>query len=607
MCGIAGIVDYENERQTMSWDILKAMQDTMRRRGPDQNGIWHDRFVSLVHARLSIMDPEHGLQPMHMQEGSIVYNGELYNGGELRAELKQAGYQFQTKCDTEVVLAAYLHWKEHCVERFNGIFAFAIWDGWRKELFVARDPMGVKPLFYTEQAGMFLFGSEIKTLLAHPQIPAQVSREGLMQLMLLGPGRIPGDGVFEGIREIRPGCCGYVDVHGLHSWEYAPLKDRRHVQRMEETVQHVRELLLDAIHRQLQADVPVGTFLSGGLDSSIISAVAAREFAAEGKVLHTFSLDYEDNEKYFHSTKFQPDADTAYMQLMADQLHSEHHLIVLKPEDVAQALYAAVEARDLPGMADVDSSLLLFCQQIRQHVKVALSGECADELFGGYPWFRDPQIRSRYGFPWAQTSAYRSTFIRDEILQGQDGEDYVSFWYQKSIDATDCVEGIDTDERRLREMVRLNMKWFMQTLLDRKDRMSMYASLEVRVPFCDVRLASYLYSIPWEMKDYRGYEKGLLREAVKGLLPDEVLWRKKSPYPKTWHPRYRQTVSAMMREVLADPGAPLFDVVRRKRVEELLDEERSIPWYGQLMTTPQTIAYLLQLDHWLRHYHVQLV
>ena len=324
-------------------------------------------------------------------------------------------------------------------------------------------------------------------------------------------------------------------------------------------------------------------------------------------MLHTFSLDYEDNEKYFHSTKFQPDADTAYMQLMANQLHSEHHLIVLKPEDVAQALYAAVEARDLPGMADVDSSLLLFCQQIRQHVKVALSGECADELFGGYPWFRDPQIRSRYGFPWAQTSAYRSTFIRDEILQGQDGEDYVSFWYQKSIDATDCVEGIDADERRLREMVRLNMKWFMQTLLDRKDRMSMYASLEVRVPFCDVRLASYLYSIPWEMKDYRGYEKGLLREAVKGLLPDEVLWRKKSPYPKTWHPRYRQTVSAMMREVLADPGAPLFDVVRRKRVEELLDEERSIPWYGQLMTTPQTIAYLLQLDHWLRHYHVQIV
>lgn len=607
MCGIAGIVDYENERQTMSWDILKAMQDTMRRRGPDQNGIWHDRFVSLVHARLSIMDPEHGLQPMHMQEGSIVYNGELYNADELRKELQAAGFSFRTSCDTEVVLAAYLQWHEHCVERFNGIFAFALWDDWRKELFIARDPMGVKPLFYTWHETTFLFGSEIKTLLAHPLVEPRVRREGLLQLMLLGPGRIPGDGVFADIQELRPGCCGFVDVHGLHSWEYAPLKDRHHEQDLETTVGVVRELLLDAIHRQLQADVPVGTFLSGGLDSSIISAVAAKAFASQGKVLHTFSLDYEDNEKYFHSTKFQPDADTKYMQLMADQLHSEHHLIILKPEDVAQALYEAVEARDLPGMADVDSSLLLFCRQIRRHVKVALSGECADELFGGYPWFRDPQVRSRYGFPWAQTTAYRSTFIRPEILQGQDADAYVSSWYQKSIDATDCVADIDPGERRMREMVRLNMKWFMQTLLDRKDRMSMHESLEVRVPFCDVRLASYLYSIPWEMKDYRGYEKGLLREAVKGLLPDAVLWRKKSPYPKTWHPRYRACVSAMMREVLADAKAPLFEVVRKERVEQLLEEERSIPWYGQLMTTPQTIAYLLQLDHWLRHYHVQIV
>ena len=607
MCGIAGIVDYEKERQTMGWESLKAMQDTMRRRGPDQKGIWRSRFVALVHARLSIIDPDHGLQPMHMKESCIVYNGELYNADELRKELQAAGFSFRTSCDTEVVLAAYLQWHEHCVERFNGIFAFALWDDWRKELFIARDPMGVKPLFYTWHETTFLFGSEIKTLLAHPLVEPRVRREGLLQLMLLGPGRIPGDGVFADIQELRPGCCGFVDVHGLHSWEYAPLKDRHHEQDLETTVGVVQELLLDAIHRQLQADVPVGTFLSGGLDSSIISAVAAKAFASQGKVLHTFSLDYEDNEKYFHSTKFQPDADTKYMQLMADQLHSEHHLIILKPEDVAQALYEAVEARDLPGMADVDSSLLLFCRQIRRHVKVALSGECADELFGGYPWFRDPQVRSRYGFPWAQTTAYRSTFIRPEILQGQDADAYVSSWYQKSIDATDCVADIDPGERRMREMVRLNMKWFMQTLLDRKDRMSMHESLEVRVPFCDVRLASYLYSIPWEMKDYRGYEKGLLREAVKGLLPDAVLWRKKSPYPKTWHPRYRACVSAMMREVLADAKAPLFEVVRKERVEQLLEEERSIPWYGQLMTTPQTIAYLLQLDHWLRHYHVQII
>ena len=350
----------------------------------------------------------------------------------------------------------------------------------------------------------------------------------------------------------------------------------------------------------------VGTFLSGGLDSSIITALASEQFAREGKKLHTFSLDYEDNQKYFHATKFQPNADADYVEEMVQAIHSEHHRIVLRPQDVADALYAAVDARDLPGMADVDSSLLLFCKEIRRHVKVALSGECADELFGGYPWYRDPQVRMRYGFPWSQTTDYRSSFLNEEWLTGVDANAYVSQWYEQTLKETDLVTDIDAQERRLREMTMLNMQWFMQTLLDRKDRMSMYASLEVRVPFCDVRLARYLYSIPWEIKDYNGYEKGLLREAVKDLLPQRVLWRKKSPYPKTWHPLYRQCVSERMKELLTRADAPLFVIVKKERVQDLLQEERSVPWYGQLMTTPQTIAYLLQLNYWLEHYHVEI-
>ena len=607
MCGIAGIVDYEQWHESMKPDFLQAMQETLLRRGPDQKGIWQADFVSLIHARLSIIDLDNGKQPMQRENCCMVYNGELYNSEELRQELVQDGWSFATQSDTEVVLVSYLQWKEKCVERMNGIFAFAVWDTYRKELFVARDPMGVKPFFYAFRNHAFLFGSELKTLLAHPFVEPKIDQEGILQLMLLGPGRISGNAVFKDVSELKPGMCGFVDVHGLHSWQYVTFKDRRHTDSLEATVQKVRTLVKDAIRRQLKADVEVGTFLSGGLDSSIISAYAAKLFAQEGKTLHTFSLDYEDNDRYFQVTKFQPNADPYYIELMTRNIRSEHHHIVLKPQDVAQALYAAVDARDLPGMADVDSSLLLFCKEISKYVKVALSGECADELFGGYPWYRDPQIRMQEGFPWSQTTGYRSEFIRDDVLKDKDPFAYVTYWYEKSIREADCVFDLDRNERRLREMVTLNMNWFMQTLLDRKDRMSKYSSLEVRVPFCDVRLAQYLYSIPWEMKDYKGYEKGLLREAVKGLLPQEVLWRKKSPYPKTWHPRYRSCVTKMMEEVIHDPHAPLFDIIKKERVMELLKEERPIPWYGQLMTTPQTIAYLVQMNYWLQTYKVKIV
>ena len=607
MCGIAGIVDYEHPTLSMCAPYLQQMQETMKRRGPDQKGVWESDYAALVHARLSIVDLEKGIQPMKRENCCIVYNGELYNTKEIRDALIKEGYVFSTHSDTEVILNAYLAWKEHCVERFNGIFAFAIWDTYRKELFVARDPMGVKPFFYTFCNDAFLFGSEIKTLLAHPFVKPRISQDSILQLMLLGPGRIGGNGVFEGIEELKPGSCGFVDVHGLHRWEYHKMKDRQHTDSFETTLEQVRKLVIDAITRQLQADVEVGTFLSGGLDSSIITALASKRFAEEGKKLHTFSLDYEDNAKYFHTTKFQPNADPYYIEQMVKSIQSEHHRIVLKPQDVAEALYAAVDARDLPGMADVDSSLLLFCKEIAKYVKVALSGECADELFGGYPWYRDPKIRMQEGFPWSQTTAYRAGFLKEEWLKDTDPQAYVSKWYVQTCSETDCMAGIDKNERRLREMTMMNMKWFMQTLLDRKDRMSMYSSLEVRVPFCDVRLANYLYSIPWHMKDHNGYEKGLLREAVKGLLPEEILWRKKSPYPKTWHPLYRQCVSEQMRKILQEREAPLFSIVRRERVEALLGEESAVPWYGQLMTTPQTIAYLLQLNYWLKQYQVEII
>ena len=369
----------------------------------------------------------------------------------------------------------------------------------------------------------------------------------------------------------------------------------------------MRYLVTDAIRRQLVSDVPIGTFLSGGLDSSLISSVACDALKDQGKRLQTFSVDYRDNEKYFTAGKFQPNSDPAFIRQMQEKLDADHHLVLLDTIQLVNALYDAVEARDLPGMADVDASLLLFCKEIKSHVTVALSGECADEIFGGYPWYRDPEIRQRAGFPWAQTTGRRFAFLRQEWAEGIDPEEFMESRYRATLADTDVLPGTDPEEKRMQEMMRLNLDWFMQTLLDRKDRMSMYSGLEVRVPFCDWRIAEYLYSVPWSFKDHMGREKGLLREAMRGWLPDEVLFRKKSPYPKTHNPAYRREVAFRLRNAMEEPDSPLLTLVKKTALEALLESEDAVPWYGQLMTAPQTIAYFLQVDHWMRRYKVRIV
>lgn len=544
---------------------------------------------------------------MRREHAVIVYNGELYNTAEVRTELAKQGYVFSTHSDTEVVLTAYLAWGEACLERLNGIYAFAVWDMQKQELFFARDRIGVKPFFFTEKNGTFLFASEIKTLLAHPDISAEIDRNGISELVLLGPGRTPGCGVLRGMREVPAGWCGtYSQKNGLQLRQYWHLEDKEHTDSQQETIETVRRLVIDAIQRQLVSDVPLCTFLSGGLDSSIISAVAAQQYAREGKQLETVSVTYRDNAKYFQASHFQPNSDDSYIGKMNDAIGANNHLIVIDTPQLVRALFEAVEARDLPGMADVDASLLLFCREIKKIGTVALSGECADEIFGGYPWYRDADIRRKAGFPWAQSTQYRASFLTQEWQQQIDAEAFVDQKYRQTI-AEVLPNGVrGKDDRRIREMTRLNFAWFMQTLLVRKDTMSMFSGLEVRVPFCDHRIAEYLYNVPWSMKDLQGREKGLLREAVKGIVPEEIRVRKKSPYPKTHNPAYMRAVSNLLRQVLDEGTSPMFDLIRRDALEQLLTETRAQPWYGQLMQTPQTIAYFLQLHHWMRLYHVTI-
>lgn len=606
MCAIAGILDLNIDS-----GITEKMLSTMKRRGPDDTGVCAENNCCLLHTRLAVIDPQGGKQPMQLQwageEYTITYNGELYNTDDIKQELRHLGHSFLTTSDTEVVLHAYAQWGYQAVEHLNGIFAFGIWEKKRKLLYLARDRMGVKPLFYKCHDEGFIFASEIKTILAYPTVRAELDAHGAAELLLLGPGRTPGCGVFRNIYEVEPGCHGYYADGKLHIEQYWALKDREHTDSFEQTVQKVRELVLDAVRRQMVSDVPIGTFLSGGLDSSIISSVCASEMCSKGLQLDTFSVDYVDNDKYFTPGKFQPNADGDYIRMMQRYIDSNEHWTVLSSQALVNALEDATRARDLPGMADVDFSLLAFCEQIRKTVKVALSGECADEIFGGYPWYRDPEVRALEGFPWAQNTKQRAAFMNPELRHTVDPEAYVMDRYTQTVHNSDILPGTPLQEARMKQMVNLNHFWFMQTLLDRKDRMSMYHGLEVRVPFCDYRIAEYLYGVPWEYKDHGGYEKGLLRTAMKGILPDAVLWRKKSPYPKTYDPRYLELVSDRLRALLRTDNAPIFQIVRKEALQELLSAEYAWPWYGQLMRVPQTIAYMLQINFWLQEYKVSVI
>ncbi len=612
MCGIAGWINTKTDLSGKK-DIIEDMTYTLRFRGPDASAVHVSKNALLGHRRLIVVDPEGGAQPMPKTIGdrtyTIVYNGELYNTEDIRKVLKGKGYRFNSYSDTEVLLTSYIEWGPGCVDYLNGIYAFGIWSECDKSLFIARDRLGVKPLFYTQAGDSFMFASEIKALMAHPDINPEIDDQGLMEIFGLGPARSPGSGVFRNINEVKPGYCILVTPSGLREKRYWQLESKKHTEDLKTTTAHIKYLVMDAIERQLVSDVPVCTFLSGGLDSSAISAVTARLFKKEGKgTLKTYSIDYAENDLYFKASEFQPDSDGIWSRRMSDYIGSEHYNIVLDIPDLAAALDDAVRANDLPGMADVDASLYLFCKEIRKNATVALSGECADEIFGGYPWYRRPEAINAGTFPWSRAIDQRLDILSPE-LKRLPVRDYINYRYEETLKEVPFLEDESSEDSRMREIFYLNLKWFMITLLNRKDRMSMSNGLEVRVPFADHRIVEYTWNIPIDMKFTGNREKGLLRRALTGMLPPGILRRKKSPYPKTHHPQYTRMVIARMKDILADPASPILDLINIAKVSDIVATGGAgikEPWFGQLMTGPQMIAYLIQVNTWLKQYNVRI-
>ncbi|MBC5639156.1 MULTISPECIES: asparagine synthase (glutamine-hydrolyzing) [Clostridia] len=612
MCGIAGWVNFSESLKSNS-KIIKKMTDILERRGPDSEGIYESENVLLGHRRLIVVDPEGGEQPMikiiNGNKYVLVYNGELYNTEELRKSLLEEGYFFDSYSDTEVLLMSYIAWGVNCIKKFNGIFAFAIYDEEKEQVFLARDQMGVKPLFYSINNKNIIFASEIKAILANPMVKAQIDREGITELFALGPAVVPGKAIYKNILEIAPANCLLISKENIKVWEYWKVTLQENKETVEEAAEHVRLLLFDAIKRQLVGDVPICTFLSGGLDSSAISAIAAEEFRNRGKILNTYSIDYKDNEKYFKSSLFQPTSDKYWAFRVAEFIKSNHKNVVLNHKDLVLALKESTLARDLPGMADVDSSLLLFCKEIRKNFVVSLSGECADEIFGGYPWYTNEEMLNAKTFPWSRAVGMRKSILNEKIKKFNI-EECAEYEYLKTLKEVPHFENEDKKNYRMKEMFYLNLKWFMVNLLNRKDRCSMYNSLEVRVPFADIRIVEYAFNLPAEIKLLHGREKGILRKALEGVLPEDVVYRKKSPYPKTHNPIYTEMVCKEMNKILSDNNSPILEIIDNKVVKEIVDTEGksyTTPWFGQLMTGPQLIAYLIQLNIWMKEYNVNIL
>ncbi|MET8864939.1 asparagine synthase (glutamine-hydrolyzing) [Nonomuraea sp. NPDC004580] len=573
MCGITGWISFDRDL-AREHKVLDAMTETMACRGPDARGTWVDRHAALGHRRLAVIDLPGGLQPMTVRTDAgavtLVYSGEVYNFAELRDELTRQGKRFRTSSDTEVVLQGYLHWGPAVAERLNGMYAFAIWDGRDQKLVMIRDRMGIKPLYYYRTPDGVLFGSEQKAILAHPLAKRVVDADGLREAFSYT--FTPGHAIWADMRQVEPGTIVTVDVTGVRERTYWRLETRPHADDAGTSVGRVRELLDDIVRRQLVADVPRCLLLSGGLDSGALTALAAAHLGA-GQV-RTFAVDFMGQAENFRPDDLRDTPDTPFIQDVVRHVGTEHADIVLDPKTLADPgiRRAVALARDLPvGTGDMDLSLYLLFKAIRGKSTVALSGEAADEIFGGYRHMHIPQIQTARAFPWIAVNVgpfdKDSTGLDPHLLTRLDLDAYRLDAYDTAIAEVGRLDGDDDFEHRMRIMIHLHVTRFMKYLLDRKDRMSMAVGLEVRVPYCDHRLVEYVYNTPWSMKTHDGREKSLLRGATRQLLPDSVAWRPKSPYPSTQDPYYSQELQNQGKDLLADRDHDVFALVDRDWLE----------------------------------------
>jgi asparagine synthase (glutamine-hydrolysing) len=608
VCGIAGWVDWHRDLSGHG-DVVAGMTQTLAQRGPDSEGIWACGHAAFGHRRLAVIDIEGGRQPMRRpgRGGAfavITFSGEIYNFQELREELRSYEWEFSTRSDTEVLLVAFLHWGRDVAAHLNGMYAVAVWDELKDELLLFRDRLGIKPLYYYVLPDGIVFGSEPKALLAHPQVKAELDMDGIAELMAVPRARTPGHAVYRGMREVKPGSIVAVRARGIQECRYWRLEARPHEHGPAETASHIRMLLEDIVAHQVIADVPIGALLSGGLDSSAITSLAARELAG---TLTSYSVSVPQPSQP-GADIWRPNPDEPYARLMSDWLGIRHFTTEVSSERLIEHLHVGLSARDLPGWGDLDTSMYLLFESVRENCTVALSGESADEIFGGYAWQRDARYMAHTSFPWMYARLQPAVLLRDELLHSLRPQLYEADRYHEALHEVPTLPSDDSLRRRRREVFYLGLTRWLGALLDRKDRMSMAVGLEVRVPFADHRLAEYLFNVPPNPADVTGPDKPLLRKACVGLLPPSILARPKSAYPVTRDDRYLRTLELAVLRLLDEPRSPILQILDPGKIRSAV-ASRADAFPGPITAATPAIglSYLLQINHWLAEYDVRIV
>jgi asparagine synthase (glutamine-hydrolysing) len=604
VCGITGWVDFGRDLR-LQRSVIEAMTATMVRRGPDAGGVWCSQHAVIGHRRLAVIDLPGGQQPMRAQarDGSdvvLTFSGEIYNFTELRSELTGYGHEFATRSDTEVVLRSYLQWGAGCVQRLNGMFAFAIWDGENQGLLLARDRLGVKPLYYAPLTDGVLFGSEPKAILAHPDFRAEIDAEGLAELFGQHGTAAPGLTPLRGLSQVRPGTIVQVSRRAKKTTTYWTLEAREHTGDLKASAAAVRELLADIVARQTVSDVPLCSLLSGGLDSSVVSALAMDSLQRRDRAkLATFSVDFDGSAADFTPTQLRPSHDEPFARAAARHMGARHSTVVLSAGELVESQWAPLAAHDLPASGDMWVSAYLLFREVRQSSTVALSGESADEVFGGYPWYHMPALLAVPTFPWAARGSW-APLLNPAVATAIRLEEHAADCYAQARAAVPRLAGESPEDRRIREVLYLGLTHWLPFLLDRKDRLSMACGLEVRVPFTDHRLVEYVWNVPWPIKTAGGIEKGLLRAAAAGLLPQDLLQRRKSSYPGAAGKAYEQAIDIQLRDLLRQPDAPLFQLISPDRLAAAYAADPLLP--GLIAVQPSSTApaaFLLDLNRWL--------